>query len=322
MGTDRDSFKFGGFSSPNYTPTPDQLFDELLAPNLLSESELRVLLYIMRRTFGFKKNSDAISISQITDGIVKENGERLDWGAGVSKASAVRGIKGLEAKGIIIAHRTTSKERGHEPTTFALRMREPLSKAETSAADPMSQVDTRVPEGLFKADTRGPETLFNPDTSPDLTPESGGNQAAPMSQTDTRVGTRVKQALVSGLNTQETVKQETVQQEDDSKQIARRKKVEGVPEGQANLTFSPYISAVVTDFSDELGDASHAISNVTQALRLWGLSALGEQEFSELMFEARRRVRTYQGKQGAGTIDKRMAYFFTVLRDLCVKRGE
>ena len=45
-------FRYEGFSEPNYTPVPDDLFD-LIAPNL-TESELRVLLYIIRRTFGFK----------------------------------------------------------------------------------------------------------------------------------------------------------------------------------------------------------------------------------------------------------------------------
>ena len=46
-------FRFEGFSAPNYTPVPDDLFDEL-APEL-TESELRVLLYVLRRTFGFKR---------------------------------------------------------------------------------------------------------------------------------------------------------------------------------------------------------------------------------------------------------------------------
>src|SRR5436305_14963330 len=100
-----EPFHFGGFVAPRYTPTPDQLFDELLAPGRLTEAELRVLLYIVRRTFGWKKDSDTISLAQITDGIVKRDGTRLDWGAGVAKSSAVRAVKGLEAKGVIVAQR-------------------------------------------------------------------------------------------------------------------------------------------------------------------------------------------------------------------------
>ena len=41
---------FEGFSSPNYTQVPDELFD-ILMPSL-TDAELRVLLYIIRRTFG------------------------------------------------------------------------------------------------------------------------------------------------------------------------------------------------------------------------------------------------------------------------------
>jgi hypothetical protein len=47
--------RFKGYTSPNYTQVPDELFDEQL-PHL-SGAELKVLLYIMRRTFGFKKTS-------------------------------------------------------------------------------------------------------------------------------------------------------------------------------------------------------------------------------------------------------------------------
>jgi len=54
---------FQGFRSPNYTQVPDELFDELMST--LSGAELKVLLYIIRRTFGFKKGSDTISLSQM-----------------------------------------------------------------------------------------------------------------------------------------------------------------------------------------------------------------------------------------------------------------
>ena len=59
--------QFQGFRSPNYTQVPDELFDELMSE--LSGAELKVLLYIIRRTFGFKKDSDNISLSQICNGI-------------------------------------------------------------------------------------------------------------------------------------------------------------------------------------------------------------------------------------------------------------
>ena len=119
-----DSWQYAGFRSPRYTQTPNDLFDELLAPGRLTEAELRVLLYIIRRTFGFNKDADAISLSQLSDGIVTRDGRRLDYGAGVQRKAAGRAVAGLEAKGIIVAARHSSPERGHETTVYRLRWRD------------------------------------------------------------------------------------------------------------------------------------------------------------------------------------------------------
>jgi hypothetical protein len=108
-----------GFQDPNYTPVPDDFFDVLLAE--LTDVEVRVLLYIIRRTYGFKKAADDISLSQIVRGIVTRDGRRLDRGAGVSKAGAVLGVKRLEARGILLVQHNDSPERGHEATTYRLR---------------------------------------------------------------------------------------------------------------------------------------------------------------------------------------------------------
>jgi hypothetical protein len=112
-------FYFQGFNNPNTTPVPDVLFD-LLAPEL-AEAELRVLLYIIRRTYGFKKSSDDISIKQLVEGIRTREGRVLDRGAGVSRPAATKAVKGLVAKGIITSRRNRSAARGDEPTTYTLR---------------------------------------------------------------------------------------------------------------------------------------------------------------------------------------------------------
>ncbi len=93
-------YKFAGFSSPNTTPVPDVLFDELLL--LLDNAELRVLLYIIRRTFGFKRSTDDISISQMVDGITRKDGTVLDRGTGLARTSVKRAIRGLLDKQIIV----------------------------------------------------------------------------------------------------------------------------------------------------------------------------------------------------------------------------
>jgi hypothetical protein len=72
----------------------------------------------------------------------------------------------------------------------------------------------------------------------------------------------------------------------------------------------------VLDFSRELGDEVHGVSNVTKALRLHAAAGRPEQEFVDLLYEARRRTRQYQGRQGLGMIENKMAYFFSVMRNL------
>lgn len=117
-----DSQRFEGFDKPRYTPTPDALFDVLLPD--LSLVELRVLLYIIRRTFGFKKDSDTISVAQMESGIVTRDGRRLDRGTGLSTAGVRKGIRGLLDRGVIVALQNTDETGASLPTTYALRFKD------------------------------------------------------------------------------------------------------------------------------------------------------------------------------------------------------
>ena len=94
-------WEFRGFLSPTTTPVPDELFD-VLAPRL-KEGELRVLLYIIRRTFGFKKQSDNISLRQMVEGITTKDGQVLDQGTGLSKRAVIAAVQGLVEHKIIVA---------------------------------------------------------------------------------------------------------------------------------------------------------------------------------------------------------------------------
>ncbi|HEY8311261.1 MAG TPA: replication protein, partial [Gemmatimonadaceae bacterium] len=117
--TDDTSFEYEGFSNPNGTIVPDDVFDVLMPR--LADAELRILLYIIRRTFGFKKNSDDISLRQMVEGITTRDGRVLDSGTGLSKPTVARGLAGLREKRIIVATRNRSVERGNEATSYRLR---------------------------------------------------------------------------------------------------------------------------------------------------------------------------------------------------------
>lgn len=131
-----DSFYYEGFSGPNGTIVPDDVFD-VLAPRL-KESELRVLLYIVRRTFGFGKSADAISLRQLTDGIQTRDGRTLDYGTGMSRKAVVAGVRGLAEKGIITVHRHTSERGDQSVNVYRLRFRdsEPVTHGNHGSVPP------------------------------------------------------------------------------------------------------------------------------------------------------------------------------------------
>jgi len=116
----QEKLRFSGFISPRYTQVPDELFDDLMSH--LSGAELKVLLYIIRRTFGFKKDVDHISLNQICKGITTRDGEVLDKGTGLSQQSVITALKGLLQKNAIVSKRRSSKEKGYESTTYSLHL--------------------------------------------------------------------------------------------------------------------------------------------------------------------------------------------------------
>ena len=117
-----NEFHYQGFTNPNGTIVPDDVFDVLMPE--LTEAELKVLLYVVRRTFGFKKDADAISASQMINGIKTRDGRVLDRGTGLSKASVWRGINGLIEKGVLTKQTAMTQAGDSDINVYALRFRE------------------------------------------------------------------------------------------------------------------------------------------------------------------------------------------------------
>ncbi len=102
------------------TATPDWLFDDV-APDL-AKAPLKVLLYIVRRTYGFRKGADAISLSQFQHGIVTRDGRQLDKGCGVTNRSTLlRALADLEARGLISHQDVIRADGGNATTIYYLR---------------------------------------------------------------------------------------------------------------------------------------------------------------------------------------------------------
>jgi phage replication O-like protein O len=111
---------FPGFPFPNTTQIPNDVIDSLMPS--LSGGELKVLLYICRRTFGFQKDSDRISLAQIAHGITTKTGRVLDHGTGLCKRHVINALKTLEKKNIISITRTVDETGLYEVNTYRLNM--------------------------------------------------------------------------------------------------------------------------------------------------------------------------------------------------------
>jgi len=252
-----NGFSFEGFSSPNGTIVPDEVFDVLMPQ--LSNCELRVMLYIVRRTFGFKKDSDDISLSQMAVGIRTRDGRILDRGTGLSKSSVARGVNGLVEKRIVEKTRNQCTKKGDQATTYRLRF-----KAETDAAPVSHQ---RQPPCPTNGTPRVPPT-----------------------------------------DTQQRVKQETVNKKEYSKEVSPE-----VSENDRKI-----ISSVIEDFAREMNDQAPLSSSVTRALNLYRRTDLDVESFTGMLYMARRTTQSYTGviRQGQPGQRQKMAYFFSVLGDL------
>jgi phage replication O-like protein O len=112
------SNQWRGFYAPRYTQVPNDLFD-LLLPDL-GLAELKVLLYIMRQTFGFHKDADAISLSQ------------LEQGTGLSRKSIAPAVASLVERGMVQVERAKSNGRS-ETNIYSLIKGGPMAPVLTAS---------------------------------------------------------------------------------------------------------------------------------------------------------------------------------------------
>jgi replication protein O len=142
-------------SQQEFTAIPNSLLDFELAE--LSDAEWKVYCYIMRRTLGFHKDSDSISLDQFCHGMKTDDGKILNRGTGLARPTIVAALESLQGKGKIII------ERGHgrRPNRYSLAtcsssrtepLRSQVRERSSSNAEPLhepavprsSSVDTSV----------------------------------------------------------------------------------------------------------------------------------------------------------------------------------
>jgi len=78
----------------NFTTVPNIILDVMMAE--ISNAELRVLLALVRKTYGWQKQADKVSLSQ------------LQSLTGMTRKSVIAGIAGLEQHGVVTCERGTN----------------------------------------------------------------------------------------------------------------------------------------------------------------------------------------------------------------------
>src|SRR5262245_32536913 len=148
----------------------------------LSGAEFKVLLYIARRTYGFGKDSDNISLNQLARGIRRRDGTSLDRGTGLSRSGVKSACSTLIAKGLVVRSANVGPDgKGPEESTYRLNLYAPL---------PEGVGQKKAHLGLIKAHGGQSEAGSRPEVGPPV-----GQSLAPQ-ETDQETGQETATAAV------------------------------------------------------------------------------------------------------------------------------
>lgn len=150
---------------PNFTQIPNVLLDWWIAN--LPRSEFLCLLYICRRTYGFQREADNISIDQFVHGIKRDDGVVLDAGAGLGRATVIEALKSLTEKGLIVKISRHKANGADAPSSFALTMK--LTQVPLGGSLGISHwegPETGPHEGLETGPTKERKESITPPTPP------------------------------------------------------------------------------------------------------------------------------------------------------------
>src|SRR3712207_2763232 len=130
---------------------PDQLLDELMAD--LSGAELKVVIYIVRRTIGFGQTSDSISLSQLEKGITKKDGTQLDRGTGLSHTGVVNAVQSLVDKNIRIKRQNGTQTAEYSINYASASPENALVRSEGSTKNVLPKPSTSSKSELVERET-------------------------------------------------------------------------------------------------------------------------------------------------------------------------
>lgn len=306
-----DEYYFEGFSSPNTTPVPDVVFDRLLSR--LKEAELKALLYIIRRTFGFKRESDSISFNQFLRGITTRDGRVLDEGCGVKDRTTLsNALKSLEKKGIVLSTKGMDERGENQTTVYALRFTPGDAANENKGSG-------ELPEGVV-GNSYHPSRDYPPPVVGNSYPQQTALQQTDISYSNIRKSTSSNNDFVDNSISQPiSLAAQNGNYADSSARVVRG--MEGVGEVLKRKRGRPRkfsdeesqtILNYVTDFSREFADkatVNQSAARFINDFQKWGKGDMNA--FIGILYQARSITKSQGGIRGS-----KFAYFASVVEDL------
>jgi len=149
--------KFPGFDEPtaNYSKLPHAMIGAL--PQVQTMGELKVILYILRHTWGFQDDQKRITLDEFQHGRKRRDGTRLDGGTGMSKPSIVKGLELAEQHGFILID-TDDHDKGRIKKFYCLNMA-PSRGKETLHQEPLPQESQSLTSDVKEPYSSGKEAL-------------------------------------------------------------------------------------------------------------------------------------------------------------------
>lgn len=164
---------------PNAFQTPNTFIDDFL--HLLTAEEWKILTYITRRTLGFHRRQDRISITQLAEGLVELDGTRRDWGVGLSRSAVIAALDGLTTYGfvfIVEGEARTSRMR----TCYELQLDFDL----VDQAGLEARAEARYQANLRRTRKASAARTESEKSSPSDEPQNGGSQSVPQTESAVR----------------------------------------------------------------------------------------------------------------------------------------
>ena len=135
-----------------YTPIPDKFLDEAM-PKIKSLAHLKTYLFVSRKTFGWKKDSDNISLSQIAEG------------TGLKLNTVKRATREMCENGLLVRRRNLMKNGEFAPSTYSLNIKG-MSNNQTQGGSVSGDTGGSVSGdtgGSVSGDTYNKQTFINND---------------------------------------------------------------------------------------------------------------------------------------------------------------